>query len=80
MVRPTSPVCSQSAQSFLVQGHLFTYNCAQQHPPRLSTMRTRGVTFSGSGIALKPAQEPSAPSGGFFLPAVWTGAAAGTRQ
>ena len=24
-----------------------SYNLAQQHPPRLSTMRTRGVTFCG---------------------------------
>lgn len=27
------------------------YNPVQQHPPRLSTMRTRGVTFLGAAKA-----------------------------
>lgn len=64
-----------AAHSFLAQGDAFAYNCVQQHPPRLSTMRTRGVTFLGFRYARKPAQNPatlqaSARSGGFFMPTV----------
>jgi hypothetical protein len=30
---------------FLAQAHAFAYNLLQQHPPRLSTMRTMGGYF-----------------------------------
>lgn len=64
-----------AAHFFLVQGHAFTYNRAQQHPPRLSTMRTRGVTFLGSSDALELTYTPAMPLhdahfGGFFMPTV----------
>ncbi len=60
---------------FMAQGSAFAYNHVQQHPPRLSTMRTRGVTFLGFRRARKSAQNPaplqtSARSGGFFMPIV----------
>lgn len=66
--------CAPAARFFLAQGHTFAYNCVQQHPPRLSTMRTRGVTFFGFRRTRKPTQTPAtqhiaAPSGGFFMPA-----------
>lgn len=34
-----------AARFFLAQGHAFAYYCFQQHPPRLSTMRTMGGYF-----------------------------------
>ena len=75
MARPVSQTCGQATRFFLAQRHAFAYNCAQQHPPRLSTMRTRGVTFSGSSIALELTDTPAMPLhdahfGGFFMPAV----------
>lgn len=33
------------AHFFVAQGHAFAYNSKQQHPPRLSTMRTMGGYF-----------------------------------
>lgn len=36
----------------------FLYTLLQQHPPRLSTMRTRGVTFSGVVFHSKPPAKP----------------------
>lgn len=35
----------QKTLVFLVRPHSFTYNWTQQHPPRLSTMRTMGGYF-----------------------------------
>lgn len=80
MARPASHTCAQAARFFLAQRHAFAYNYVQQHPPRLSTMRTRGVTFLGFRRARKPAKAPStlhtaALSGGFFMPAVWAAGA-----
>ncbi len=73
MARTLSRICVPVARFFLAKGHAFAYNRLQQHPPRLSTMRTRGVTFWGFCHARKPAQNPatlqkSARSGGFFMP------------
>jgi len=81
MTCPASYTCGQAARFFLAQRHAFAYNFVQQHPPRLSTMRTRGVTFLGFRRASKPAKTPATPHtaafpGGFFMPAVWTGAPA----
>ena len=75
MTRPASHTCAQAAHFFLARRHAFAYNSIQQHPPRLSTMRTRGVTFLVFCHARKPAQNPatlqtSARSGGFFMPTV----------
>ena len=75
MARTLCQTCVPAARFFLAQGHAFAYNCLQQHPPRLSTMRTRGVTFLGFCQARKPTQNPatlqtSARSGGFFMPTV----------
>jgi len=75
MARTLDRICVPAARFFLAQGHAFAYNCLQQHPPRLSTMRTRGVTFLGFCHARKPDQKPatlqtSARSGGFFMPNV----------
>jgi hypothetical protein len=72
MARTLGRICVPVARFFLAQGHAFAYNCSQQHPPRLSTMRTRGVTFWGFCHARKHAQNPatlqtSARSGGFFI-------------
>lgn len=40
---------AQAAQLFLAQSRAFAYNLAQQHPSRLSTMRTmRGYFFPGA--------------------------------
>ena len=55
MARTLGQTCVPAARFFLAQGHAFAYNCLQQHPPRLSTMRTRGVTFLGFCHARKPA-------------------------
>ena len=73
MARTLGRICVPVARFFLAQGHAFAYNFAQQHPPRLSTMRTRGVTFLGLRHARKSTQNPatlqtSARSGGFFMP------------
>jgi hypothetical protein len=75
MVRTFDDTCAPAARFFLALGHAFAYNCVQQHPPRLSTMRTRGVTFLSLRHARKPTQNPatlqtSARSGGFFVPTV----------
>jgi len=75
MARKLGQTCVPAARFFLAQGHAFAYNSLQQHPPRLSTMRTRGVTFLGFCHARKPTQNPatlhtSARSGGFFMPTV----------
>lgn len=75
MARTLSHTYVSAARFFLAQGDAFAYNWAQQHPPRLSTMRTRGVTFLGLCNAHKAAQKPatlqvSARSGGFFMPTV----------
>lgn len=75
MARMLGHICVPAARFFLALGHAFAYNCVQQHPPRLSTMRTRGVTFLGLRHARKPTQNPatlqtSARSGGFFMPIV----------
>jgi hypothetical protein len=75
MARPASHTCALAAHFFLAQGHAVEYNFVQQHPPRLSTMRTRGVTFSSSSITLKLTDTPAMPLndahfGGFFMPAV----------
>lgn len=80
MVRTPCHTIAQAARFFLAQGHTFAYNCVQQHPPRLSTMRTRGVTFLGFRHARKPTQTPAtlhiaAPFGVFFMPAVWVAGA-----
>ncbi len=37
--------CVPAARFFLAQGDAFAYNLIQQHPPRLSTMRTMGGYF-----------------------------------
>lgn len=47
MARTLGRICVTAAPFFLAQGDAFAYNWLQQHPPRLSTMRTRGVTFWG---------------------------------
>lgn len=39
---------------------LFAYNWEQQHPPRLSTMRTRGVTFCAGHNAWPATKQPGA--------------------
>lgn len=75
MARTLGHICVPAARFFLAQGDTFAYNFVQQHPPRLSTMRTRGVTFLGFAHARKPARNPailqtSASSGGFFMPTV----------
>jgi hypothetical protein len=75
MVRTLGQTCVPAARFFLAQGHAFAYNWLQQHPPRLSTMRTRGVTFLGFCHVRKPTKNPatlqtSARSGGFFMPTV----------
>lgn len=75
MARTLGQTCMLAARFFLAQGHAFAYNSLQQHPPRLSTMRTRGVTFLGFCHARKPTQnsatlQTSARSGGFFMPTV----------
>lgn len=75
-----------AARFFLAQGHAFAYYCFQQHPPRLSTMRTRGVTFFSSSDALKLTETPAMPLhdahfGGFFMPTVWAiDASVGVRR
>ena len=76
MTRPASHTCAQAAHFFLARRHAFAYNSIQQHPPRLSTMRTRGVTFLGFRRTRNPTRTPATPhiaafSGGFFMPAVW---------
>ncbi len=38
-------ICVPALHIFLAQGHAFAYNSLQQHPPRLSTMRTMGGYF-----------------------------------
>ena len=45
MARTLDRICVPAARFFLAQGHAFAYNCLQQHPPRLSTMRTMGGYF-----------------------------------
>lgn len=66
---------AETACFLLVYRPAFAYNSTQQHPPRLSTMRTRGVTFSGYSPALKFTSTPvlshtSGRSGDFFMPGV----------
>lgn len=75
MARTLGQTCVPAARFFLAQSHAFAYNSLQQHPPRLSTMRTRGVTFSGFGHVCKRAKTPAMPLfeahfGGFFMPTV----------
>lgn len=45
MARTPGQTCMPAARFFLVQGHASAYNSLQQHPPRLSTMRTMGGYF-----------------------------------
>lgn len=45
MARMLGHTCVPAARFFLAQWHAFAYNCLQQHPPRLSTMRTMGGYF-----------------------------------
>ena len=45
MVRTLGQSCVPAAIFFLAPVHAFAYNCSQQHPPRLSTMRTMGGYF-----------------------------------
>lgn len=45
MARTLDQTCVPAAHVFLAQGHAFAYNLSQQHPPRLSTMRTMGGYF-----------------------------------
>ena len=45
MARPLRHIRVPSARFLLAQGDAFAYNCVQQHPPRLSTMRTMGGYF-----------------------------------
>lgn len=59
----------------LAKSAWFSYDLLQQHPPRLSTMRTRGVTISGPAFFASPLNTPAMPhhdahSGGFFLPRI----------
>lgn len=80
MARTPCHTCAPAARFFLAEGYAFAYNCVQQHPPRLSTMRTRGVTFLGFRRVRKPTQTPATqhiatPFGGFFMPAVWVAGA-----
>lgn len=75
MARTLGQAFVPAARFFLAQDHVFAYNFVQQHPPRLSTMRTRGVTFLGFCHTRKSIQNPatlqtSARSGGFFMPIV----------
>ena len=45
MARTLGRIYVPVAHFFLAQGSAFAYNCLQQHPPRLSTMRTMGGYF-----------------------------------
>jgi hypothetical protein len=45
MARTLGHTSVRAARFFLAQSDAFAYNCAQQHPPRLSTMRTMGGYF-----------------------------------
>lgn len=45
MARTHERTCPPATHFFLAQGHGVAYNCTQQHPPRLSTMRTMGGYF-----------------------------------
>ncbi len=45
MARTPCHIRASTVRFFLAQGHAFAYNCIQQHPPRLSTMRTMGGYF-----------------------------------
>ncbi len=45
MARPLRHIRVPSARFLLAQGDAFAYNRTQQHPPRLSTMRTMGGYF-----------------------------------
>lgn len=50
MLRPASQTIGHAVEFFLTQSHAFAYNSYQQHPPRLSTMRTMGgYFFPGAG-------------------------------
>jgi len=45
MTRTLGQTCVPAARFFLAQDRVFAYNRQQQHPPRLSTMRTMGGYF-----------------------------------
>ena len=45
MVRTLKRTNAPAVHFFLAQATVFAYNCTQQHPPRLSTMRTMGGYF-----------------------------------
>lgn len=45
MARPLGHIRVPAARFLLAQGDAFAYNWIQQHPPRLSTMRTMGGYF-----------------------------------
>lgn len=75
MVRKLGHTCFPATRFFLAEGHPVAYNCKQQHPPRLSTMRTRGVTFSSYGCEPSQPETPAthlfdAHFGGFFMPVI----------
>ena len=60
-------------QEYVARNLRFPYTSSQQHPPRLSTMRTRGVTFSGFAFHAEPTATPTIPLddayfGGSFVP------------
>ena len=43
--RTLDRIHASAPRFFLAQGRAFAYNHPQQHPPRLSTMRTMGGYF-----------------------------------
>lgn len=80
MIRTASLAQARAARFKLAKGPAFAYSCGQQHPPRLSTMRTRGVTFWGFRNLREPMKTPATPHlaalpGGFFMPAIWAAGA-----
>lgn len=79
MLHAPSPPRGQAVRFFLAFCYAFSYNFMQQYPPRISTMRTRGITSGILTAAATTAKiHPNTPAmplhdahfGGFFVSGV----------